>query len=453
MPPTRRARRPRRTARRPAVRRRVDLPPRPSPGCPSTCASSTCCPAPGSRWSARAPWPRRPGSARPSCARTSPTSARTAPAASATTSRSCGARSVARWAPHTSGRWSSSGSATWVRALAGYSGFSSRGFRIVALVDPNPDLVGSEINGVEISDLADLEDGRRPHQGRRSPCSPPRPRPRRPWPTGWCIRASPASSTLQRPFSPCRRRHRTEGGPRSGAADPGLPRAAQVRRGQPARPDAGVRRGEQSMSILASACRTRPTSWTSWPRSPWIRRPRQAGRAAARQRPRRRGGRPVHLQPHRDLRLGLPLPRRPGRRHRRAGRPAGLGVAELRQMCAVYFDEGAVAHTFAVAAGLDSMVVGENQILGQVKAALTACQTARHRRHRAQRAVPAGAAGRQAGADRDRDRLGRSLPGQRRVRAAGRRARADRRSPAAGRRRRADGRPGRPDRRGGRRRR
>ena len=54
---------------------------------------------------------------------------------------------------------------------------------------------------------------------------------------------------------------------------------------------------------------------------------------------------------------------------------SGAGVAELRQMCAVYFDEGAVAHTFAVASGLDSMVVGENQILGQVKAALTACQT------------------------------------------------------------------------------
>lgn len=44
------------------------------------------------------------------------------------------------------------------RALAGYSGFSNRGFRIVALVDPNPALVGTAVNGVAISDLADLED-------------------------------------------------------------------------------------------------------------------------------------------------------------------------------------------------------------------------------------------------------------------------------------------------------
>ena len=48
------------------------------------------------------------------------------------------------------------------RALAGYSGFASRGFRIVALVDPNPALVGTTVpvnggSGVEISDLADLE--------------------------------------------------------------------------------------------------------------------------------------------------------------------------------------------------------------------------------------------------------------------------------------------------------
>lgn len=54
---------------------------------------------------------------------------------------------------------------------------------------------------------------------------------------------------------------------------------------------------------------------------------------------------------------------------------AALPAAELRTMCAVYFDEGAVAHTFAVASGLESVVVGENQILGQVRTALTLCQT------------------------------------------------------------------------------
>jgi glutamyl-tRNA reductase len=53
---------------------------------------------------------------------------------------------------------------------------------------------------------------------------------------------------------------------------------------------------------------------------------------------------------------------------------AGLSVNELQNRCAVYFDEGAVAHTFGVAAGLDSMVVGESQVLGQVRAALTQSQ-------------------------------------------------------------------------------
>ena len=42
-------------------------------------------------------------------------------------------------------------------ALANYFGSSSRGFRIVAMVDPDPELLGTRINGVAICDLADLE--------------------------------------------------------------------------------------------------------------------------------------------------------------------------------------------------------------------------------------------------------------------------------------------------------
>src|SRR5215203_3501777 len=53
---------------------------------------------------------------------------------------------------------------------------------------------------------------------------------------------------------------------------------------------------------------------------------------------------------------------------------AGVTVPELQAVCAVYFDEGAVAHTFSVSSGLDSVVVGESQVLGQVKAALAHCQ-------------------------------------------------------------------------------
>jgi glutamyl-tRNA reductase len=54
---------------------------------------------------------------------------------------------------------------------------------------------------------------------------------------------------------------------------------------------------------------------------------------------------------------------------------AGLELPELQSHCSVYFDEGAVTHTFSVASGLDSVVVGESQILGQVKSALTHAQT------------------------------------------------------------------------------
>jgi glutamyl-tRNA reductase len=48
----------------------------------------------------------------------------------------------------------------------------------------------------------------------------------------------------------------------------------------------------------------------------------------------------------------------------------GCDRATLIEHSYVHFDSSAVAHLFSVAAGLDSMVVGEAQILGQVRASL-----------------------------------------------------------------------------------
>lgn len=51
------------------------------------------------------------------------------------------------------------------------------------------------------------------------------------------------------------------------------------------------------------------------------------------------------------------------------GDHSGLSVAELTDHAYVRYSEAAVEHLFTVAAGLDSMVVGEQQILGQIRTA------------------------------------------------------------------------------------
>lgn len=54
----------------------------------------------------------------------------------------------------------------------------------------------------------------------------------------------------------------------------------------------------------------------------------------------------------------------------------GTDRAVLAQHSYVHFDSAAVSHLFSVASGLDSMVVGESQILGQLRASLRSAQRA-----------------------------------------------------------------------------
>ncbi|MGY3203272.1 glutamyl-tRNA reductase [Streptomyces sp. TE5632] len=53
---------------------------------------------------------------------------------------------------------------------------------------------------------------------------------------------------------------------------------------------------------------------------------------------------------------------------------SGVGLEELTPYLYVHYEDRAVHHVFSVACGLDSMVVGEGQVLGQIKDALARAQ-------------------------------------------------------------------------------
>jgi glutamyl-tRNA reductase len=57
---------------------------------------------------------------------------------------------------------------------------------------------------------------------------------------------------------------------------------------------------------------------------------------------------------------------------------SGLPRAELQPHLYLHYEEQAIAHAFTVAAGLDSMAVGETQILGQLRSALARAQRHQH---------------------------------------------------------------------------
>ncbi len=53
----------------------------------------------------------------------------------------------------------------------------------------------------------------------------------------------------------------------------------------------------------------------------------------------------------------------------------GVPLAALREHLYVHYEDRAIAHVFSLACGLDSMAVGEGQILGQLRMALRSAQT------------------------------------------------------------------------------
>lgn len=91
-------------------------------------------------------------------------------------------------------------------------------------------------------------------------------------------------------------------------------------------------------------------------------------------------------------------------------RHTGVSLDELTPHLYVHYEDRAVAHLFSVVCGLDSMVVGESQIVGQVKAALRFAQgtatTARLLTGLVQQALRVG---KRARTETGIDRAGRSL--------------------------------------------
>ena len=234
-------------------------------------------------------------------------------------------------------------------ALANYSGFRSRGFRVVALLDADPERHQEVVAGVDVRPFDDLEQivreqgvaigviatpaaaaqdvadqmvaggitsilnfapdrARRARRGRRAQGRPLRS----------SCRSSPTTSSARRPG---RRRHDAS----SSSASPTAPRPISLLERLAVDGDGATKLIED---VLANPHVTEAD-----------------------------GGR--DLQPAGDLRRRRPLPRQ--RRGPLAGccQRAGRAVEALLPHLYVHYDDGAVSHLFQVAAGLDSMAVGE----------------------------------------------------------------------------------------------
>ncbi len=88
---------------------------------------------------------------------------------------------------------------------------------------------------------------------------------------------------------------------------------------------------------------------------------------------------------------------------------SGLSVEELSAHATVRFDDDVTAHLFSVTSGLESVVTGETEVVGQVRRAFERAQEEGTCGPGALRALPARLADGQAGAHRDRHQPGHDL--------------------------------------------
>ncbi len=256
-------------------------------------------------------------------------------------------------------------------ALAGYAGFASRGFRIAALFDADRNRIGEKINGLAVHHIDDLAEVVATEEISIAVIATPAPAAQAVVDRAGRVRRHqhPELRPL-RAFGPGRRRC-PQGRPRDRAADPVLPRAPQgivdraSRVAASGRADigggrlmnllvVGVSHRTANVAILdrlAASPQDTPHLLTDLMSQPYV-------------------GEAMVLSTCNRVEIYAGVTAfHGGLADVAAVLAARLGstAADLAPHMYVHFDADAARHAFRVATGLDSMVVGEPQILGQLR--------------------------------------------------------------------------------------
>ena len=249
------------------------------------------------------------------------------------------------------------------QALAGYAGFASRGFRIAALIDADPSRIGTTIRGLVVRDIADLDEIVAEQQIAIAVLSTPVSAAQ-----DVCDRLVAAGVTSILNFAPVVLSVPDHVDVRKVdlAAELQILSFHETRKAAAAR----VRGGELPMSVLVVGLshRTAPVALlecAAVPADDLAKTLDELHRAET-------ISEVLLLSTCNRIEVYADV----ARFHPAVAeistvlaRHAGLPVTDLAEHLYVHFAEAAAEHLFSVTSGLDSMVVGESQILGQVRAA------------------------------------------------------------------------------------